>query len=190
LQDTDPDYDPAADTDMSTETESTVSTVSEPAVAGEPMPVPVAAEPVAAEALAAVPELLTASFNGTREQACNMINNFSIYWMQNPEEATAHLLRCLPFFSNAGGVERISVPYVAAMKLLHIISLKYNIDLCELVSFFIKIDLMSCRNVSNTGKRCTRCSTATSFYCGTHMKGKNEFDPVYYQSMVEEIARL
>ena len=185
MQDKDPDYDPAADTDVSTEaTEATESVeATEATEATESVEATAAAEPAAAQPA-------TTSFNGTREQACNMIKSFSISWMQNPDEKTVHLLRCLPFLSLAAGVERVSVPYVAAMKLLHIISLKYNINLYELVSFFIMVDIISCMHVYSDGRRCTRCSTATSFYCGTHMKGKDEFDPVYYQSIVEKIAKL
>lgn len=92
---------------------------------------------------------------------------------------------CIPYNKKLKVATRVSMPAAMAMKILRIVSLRYEIDLVELLDLFTVLDVMRCIKKKEKG-RCHLPAALGSFYCGFCIKHKHDVLP--YNDVIEKMV--
>jgi hypothetical protein len=92
---------------------------------------------------------------------------------------------CIPYNKKLKVATRVSMPAAMAMKILRIVSLRYEIDLVELLDLFTVLDVMKCIKKKEKG-RCHLPAALGSFYCGFCIKHKHDVLP--YNDVIEKMV--
>jgi hypothetical protein len=92
---------------------------------------------------------------------------------------------CIPYNKKLKVATRVSMPAAMAMKILRIVSLRYKIDLVELLDLFTVLDVMRCIKKKEKG-RCHLPAALGSFYCWFCIKHKHDVLP--YNDVIEKMV--